>query len=304
MSHPVRITTAEDNSSSQSRDGATTPMEETLRDQSNPSAIVEIPETITSQDPMPNALQGDCLVLEKRKKNHKQKEKVKAKLVEHKRAKDLNRFQVLNVDDAHKSSIVACSTLLTSANVVHGSSSSIKPTTWQRKRPWKENGPETSKAHQGSLDMNPAHNQKSSHDIVKRDQVSNSSKAREKESCATPIPKIIMIGDTKVFNLGGGAKSTMNLLHTGSNNYCFMVSETEDKIVGPGLQRDDNLSNVEVMDHETRGFEKLSHVDRCPTEGGVLTASEDFWRSLGYEARVVVEVVGHSGGIWVLGEVG
>ncbi|KAJ1433704.1 hypothetical protein SESBI_05846 [Sesbania bispinosa] len=58
----------------------------------------------------------------------------------------------------------------------------------------------------------------------------------------------------------------MPLRHVGSSKYVFENTEDHEGS-NPG-----NLSNMEVMDHESKSQDDLSNVDRGPTSEDILTS--------------------------------
>ncbi|KAJ1394320.1 hypothetical protein SESBI_34263 [Sesbania bispinosa] len=146
-------------------------------------------------------------------------------------------------------------------------------------------------------------------------------------------PKPVWMGGTKVFEFGNNVKTTMNLIQVGQNKFLFRDGESNDHVPCNDKLEEGNMSNVEIMDHESKSFEELSHVDRGPVEGRVVSTkgvvgmfvkwyivSGQFFASwlrlivplmlqrvlssLGHEPYALMEASGHSGGIWVLSEIG
>ncbi|KAJ1421151.1 Endonuclease/exonuclease/phosphatase superfamily [Sesbania bispinosa] len=171
------------------------------------------------------------------------------------------------------------------------------PTAVQRKRPRKENAPSSSKA---QVDPTHApHVDKNMGPIIVKDKAIAGSVYSE--------PKPVWMGGTKVFEFGNNVKTAMNLIQVGQNKFLFRDGESKDHVPCNDKLEEGNISKVEIINHENKSFDELSHVDRGPVEGRVVSTKgvvESFWSSLRYELYALMEASGHSGGIWVLGEIG
>ncbi|KAJ1385489.1 kinesin motor domain-containing protein, partial [Sesbania bispinosa] len=80
-----------------------------------------------------------------------------------------------------------------------------------------------------------------------------------------------MIANSEIFNLGGGAKSIMNLKQVGPNRFQFQDGDTE--VISQDMDRDKvvDIPHDEDMDHLIKDVNDPSHVDRGPTRQDMLT---------------------------------
>ncbi|KAJ1442846.1 hypothetical protein SESBI_00730 [Sesbania bispinosa] len=83
-----------------------------------------------------------------------------------------------------------------------------------------------------------------------------------------PAPKTIMIGGTKVFDLGNGFKTTMNLKKTVDNQFTFQEDEEQDMV------EDGAVIQLSPPGNDSRDSNKIvkeaSDVDRGPPETAML----------------------------------
>ncbi|KAJ1402672.1 Ribonuclease H-like superfamily [Sesbania bispinosa] len=83
-------------------------------------------------------------------------------------------------------------------------------------------------------------------------------------------PKTIMIGNTKVFDLGGGAKSVLDLSQVGPNRFKFN-DDTAHSV--HDMDSEDGVPQARAMDHEGKEIQGPSEVDRGPHLTQMLTES-------------------------------
>ncbi|KAJ1377093.1 DNA topoisomerase IV subunit B [Sesbania bispinosa] len=159
---------------------------------------------------------------------------------------------------------VICTSSLSSGLAI---SASGQPKLWHRKRPRKDQAQESvihhAKAPSSELSTNKGAGETSNR--PKQD-------AGIKKLGPMKEEKTKMIGNIKFFDLGGGAKSTMDLVQVEGNKFKFRDGvEMEDHVAVDHADKS-HLSQVEIIDHEDgHGLKDLSHVDRGPTEVPMLS---------------------------------
>ncbi|KAJ1388247.1 hypothetical protein SESBI_39284 [Sesbania bispinosa] len=206
--------------------------------------------TESSLKKIPEDMHGDWLVVSRRKKGQKQKE-IKAKNGEHKETFKGNRFESLNVID--KESSISQSQVQTEPIIREQQSNITKDKVWHRKRARKDNVALVIKEPGGAKIVTDQH------------VVSSISTTKLVEKPAT-----VMIGNMKVFDLGGGTKSTMNLCKVGPKRYKFQEEGSTSLKHDNEEASEDHVPHVADLDNMVKIVDDPSQVDRGTNSDNML----------------------------------